>query len=150
MDINSRALCLICCLRSAYSVAIGPQFRGPDGTGLCPSCASLPTEFGPQEKRSMENGSATREVFPGAAGDRTFVTASEGDELITLCPSRAIKREYQNRLNHRPALTAVTNGNTVFVFFFGLTAYDFAGKQRWQLPLGPLNSQHGVITRLRR
>src|SRR5216117_2212935 len=24
-----------------------PQFRGPNGSGLCPSCRQLPTEFGP-------------------------------------------------------------------------------------------------------
>jgi hypothetical protein len=26
-----------------------PQFRGSNGTGLCPSCGELPTEFGPQK-----------------------------------------------------------------------------------------------------
>jgi outer membrane protein assembly factor BamB len=41
----------------------------------------------------------------------------------------------------------VTDGRSVFVFFadFGLLAYDFEGQQRWQLPLGPFNSQHGVV-----
>jgi len=92
-------------------------------------------------------------------GNRIFLTASEGDSLITLCLSRttgrvqwrrtvrAAKREAQHTLNHRAAPTAVTDGKSVFVFFadFGLVAYDFEGKQRWQLPLGPFNSQHGVV-----
>ena len=41
----------------------------------------------------------------------------------------------------------MTDGKSVFVFFadFGLVAYDFEGKQRWQLPLGPFNSQHGMV-----
>jgi hypothetical protein len=41
----------------------------------------------------------------------------------------------------------VTDGKSVFVFFadFGLVAYDFEGKLRWQLPLGPFNSQHGLV-----
>ena len=26
-----------------------PQFRGPNASGLCPSCGQLPTEFGPQK-----------------------------------------------------------------------------------------------------
>jgi outer membrane protein assembly factor BamB len=92
-------------------------------------------------------------------GDRIFLTASEGDELVTMCLNRttgkvewrrsvrAAKREFQHTLNHRAAPTAVTDGKSVFVFFadFGLLAYDFAGKQRWQLPLGPFNSQHGVV-----
>jgi outer membrane protein assembly factor BamB len=39
------------------------------------------------------------------------------------------------------------DGTSVFVFFadFGLVAYDLDGKERWQLPLGPFNSQHGVV-----
>src|SRR5205814_9725988 len=94
----------------------------------------------------------------GLGGDRICLTASEGADLITICLSRttgkllwrrsvrAARREAQNTLNHRAAPTAVTDGKSVFVFFadFGLVAYDFAGKQRWQLPLGPFNSQHGV------
>jgi outer membrane protein assembly factor BamB len=88
-----------------------------------------------------------------------FLTASEGDDLITICLSRstgkvqwrrsvrAARREAQHTLNHRAAPTAVTDGKSVFVFFadFGLLAYDFEGQQRWQLPLGPFNSQHGVV-----
>jgi outer membrane protein assembly factor BamB len=59
----------------------------------------------------------------------------------------ASRREPQHTLSDRAAPTAVTDGKNVFVFFaeFGLTAYDFHGKQRWQLPLGPFNSQHGVV-----
>ena len=93
------------------------------------------------------------------AGDRIFLTASDGDDLITMCLSRATgkvqwrrsvraaRHEAQHTLNHRAAPTAVTDGKRVFVFFadFGLVAYDFEGKQRWQLPLGPFNSQHGVV-----
>jgi outer membrane protein assembly factor BamB len=135
-----------------------PQFRGPDGSGLCPSCGPLPTEFGPKTNVLWKTEVPPGKSSPVLAGDRIFLTASEGDDLITLCLSRttgevrwrrsvrATKREYQNRLNHRAAPTAVTDGNSVYVFFadFGLVAYDFAGKRRWQLPLGPFNSQHGV------
>ena len=48
----------------------------------------------------------------------------------------------------RAAPTPVTDGKTVYVFFadFGLAAYDLAeGTPRWQLPLGPFNSQHGIV-----
>jgi outer membrane protein assembly factor BamB len=135
-----------------------PQFRGPDGSGLCPACGSLPTEFGPQKNVLWKTALPAGKSSPVLAGDRIFLTASEGDDLITMCLNRntgqvqwrqsvrAPKREYQNRLNHRAAPTAVTDGKSVFVFFadFGLIAYDFAGKQRWLLPLGPFNSQHGV------
>src|SRR5580704_11489888 len=135
-----------------------PQFRGPNGSGLCLSCGQMPTKCGHQQNVLWKTELPARKSSPVLAGDRIFLTASEGDDLITMCLSRttgkvqwrrsvrAAKREYQNRLNHRAAPTAVTDGNSVFVFFadFGLVAYDFAGKQRWELPLGPFNSQHGV------
>ena len=135
-----------------------PQFRGPDGSGLCPSCGSLPAEFGPQKNVLWKTDLPAGKSSPVLSGDRIFLTASEGDDLITMSLSRttgqvqwrrsirAAKREYQNSLNHRAAPSAVTDGNSVFVFFadFGLVAYDFAGNQRWQLQLGPFNSQHGV------
>ncbi len=135
-----------------------PQFRGPNGSGLCPTCAKLPAEFGPQKnvlwKTEMPEGKSS----PVLAGDRIFLTASEGDDLITMCLNRmtgkilwrrsvrAAKREAQHSLNHRAAPTPVADERSVFVFFadFGLVAYDFEGKLRWQLPLGPFNSQHGV------
>lgn len=136
-----------------------PQFRGPNGSGLCPSCGQLPTEFGPEKNVLWKTAVPVGKSSPVLAGDRIFITASEGDELITLCLSRssgkvqwrrsihAAKREAQNPLNHRAAPTAVTNGKSVFAFFadFGLVAYDFQGNQRWQAPLGPFNSQHGVV-----
>ena len=136
-----------------------PQLRGPNGSGLCPSCGQLPTEFGPHKNVLWKTELSEGKSSPILVGDRIFLTASEGDDLITLCLSRttgkiqwrqsvrAARREAQNALNHRAAPTAATDGKSVFVFFadFGLVAYDFAGKQRWQLPLGPFNSQHGVV-----
>ena len=135
------------------------QFRGPDSSGLCRSCGPLPTELGPQKNVLWKTELPPGKSSPILVGDRIFLTASEGDDLITICLSRttgeilwrqsvrAPKREAQNPLNHRAAPTAATDGNRVFVFFadFGLVAYDFEGKQLWQLPLGPFNSQHGIV-----
>jgi outer membrane protein assembly factor BamB len=136
-----------------------PQFRGPNASGLCRSCGRLPTDFGPKTNVLWKTELPAGNSSPVLAGDRIFLTASEGDDLITLCLSRttgkvqwrrsvrAARREAQHPLNHRAAPTAVTDGQSVFVFFadFGLIAYDLEGKQRWQLPLGPFNSQHGVV-----
>lgn len=141
------------------SAADWPQFRGPNASGLCPSCGRMPTEFGPQKnvlwKAELPEGKSS----PVLVGDRIFLTAAEGDDLVTLSLSRATgklqwrqtirapRREAQHTLNHRAAPTVVTDGNSVFAFFadFGLVAYDFDGKLRWQLPLGPFNSQHGLV-----
>src|SRR5271168_1500020 len=136
-----------------------PQFRGAEGSGLCPSCGPMPTAFGPQKNVLWKTEVPAGKSSPVLVGGRIFLTASEGDDLITICLSRttgqvqwrrsvrAAKREYQNRLNHRAAPTPATDGKSIFVFFadFGLVAYDFEGKQRWQLPLGPFNSQHGLV-----
>jgi len=136
-----------------------PQLRGPDGSGLCANCGQLPTEFGPQKNVLWKTELPVGKSSPVLVGDRIFLTAAEGDELITLCLSRttgkvqwrrsvrAAKREFQHTLNHRAAPTAATDGKNVFIFFadFGLVSYDFEGKQRWQLPLGPFNSQHGMV-----
>jgi outer membrane protein assembly factor BamB len=136
-----------------------PQFRGPNASGLCPSCGQLPTEFGPQKNVLWKTELPVGKSSPVLTGDRIFLTASEGDDLITMCLSRttgkvlwrrsipAARREAHHTLNHRAAPTAATDGKSVFVFFsdFGMAAYDFEGKPRWQLPLGPFNSQHGVV-----
>jgi outer membrane protein assembly factor BamB len=136
-----------------------PQLRGPDGSGLCPSCGQLPTVFGPQKNVLWKTELPPGKSSPVLVGDRIFLTAAEGDDLITICLSRttgkvqwrrsvrAARREPQNSLNHRAAPTAVTDGKSVFVFFadFGLVAYDFDGNKQWQLPLGPFNSQHGIV-----
>ena len=136
-----------------------PQLRGPNGSGLCPSCGQLPTEFGPQKNVLWKTELPVGKSSPVLVGDRIFLTAAEGDDLITICLSRdtgkiqwrrsvrAARREFQHPLNHRAAPTAVTDGKSVFVFFsdFGLLAYDFEGKPRWQLPLGPFNSLHGIV-----
>lgn len=150
-------LCLLLAL--GMSGADWPQLRGPNGSGLCLSCGQLPSEFGPNKNVEWKTELPVGKSSPILVGDRIFVTASEGDDLITICLSRATgkvrwrrsiraaRREAQHALNQRAAPTAVTDGKSVFVFFadFGLVAYDFEGKQRWQLPLGPFNSQHGVV-----
>jgi len=145
-------------LAFALSGADWPQLRGPDGSGLCPSCGQIPTEFGAAKNVLWKTDLPEGKSSPVLSGDRIFLTAAEGDELITLCLNRstgkvlwrrsvrAAKRKFQHTLNHRAAPTPVTDGKSVFVFFadFGLVSYDFEGKQRWQLPLGPFNSLHGV------
>ncbi|MBK9168186.1 MAG: PQQ-binding-like beta-propeller repeat protein [Bryobacterales bacterium] len=136
-----------------------PQFRGPNGSGLCPSCGQLPATFGPGENVVWKTGLPAGKSSPVLVGDRILLTASEGDELITICLSRATGkvewrrsvraplRESQHKLNHRAAPTPVSDGKSVYAFFadFGLVAYDLDGNERWQVRLGPFNSQHGVV-----
>lgn len=136
-----------------------PQFRGPGGSGQCASCGRTPVEFGPSKNVLWKTAVPEGKSSPVLVGDRLFLTGAEGEELATICLNRrtgkvewrravrAPKRETQHSLNHRAAPTAVSDGNSVYVFFadFGLVAYDLEGNQRWELRLGPFNSQHGVV-----
>src|SRR4051794_6418312 len=104
------------------------QFRGPNASGLCPSCGQMPIEFGPHKNILWKTELPVGHSSPILAGDRIFLTASAGDDLITLCLSRttgkvqwrrsvrASRREPQHTLNDRAAPTAVTDGKSVFVF----------------------------------
>ena len=65
-----------------------PQFRGPNGSGLCPSCRRLPTEFGPQKNVLWKTELPEGKSSPVLAGDRIFLTGSEGNDLITMCLRR--------------------------------------------------------------
>ena len=62
---------------------------------------------------------------------------------------RAENRAHQqdvNLLNNPAAITPVTDGENVYVFFkdFGLISYDAAGKLRWKVPLGPFTNSMGM------
>jgi len=51
-----------------------------------------------------------------------------------------------NLLNNPAAITPVTDGENVYVFFkdIGLISYDPAGKARWRVPLGPFMNSMGL------
>ena len=59
-----------------------PQFRGPNASGLCPSCGRLPTEFGPKTNVLWKTELPEGKSSPVLAGDRIFLTASDGDDLL--------------------------------------------------------------------
>jgi outer membrane protein assembly factor BamB len=153
-----RAL-LLPLLSSTLLAASWPQLRGPSGAGLCPTCGSIPTTFGPHHNVRWKTPLPEGKSSPILVAGSILLTAADGDELITLSLSRASgqlqwrrsirapKRESQHPLNHRAAPTPVTDGRNVYVFFadFGLLAYTLQGQPLWQLPLGPFNSQHGVV-----
>src|SRR5262245_53376843 len=101
---------LLCSLLALGSLgADWPQLRGPDGAGLCPRCGKLPTEFGPRKNVLWKTDLPPGKSSPVLVGDRIFLTAAEGDDLITICLSRttgkvewrrsvrAVRHEFQNK-----------------------------------------------------
>jgi outer membrane protein assembly factor BamB len=92
------------------------------------------------------------------AGERVFLTATEGEKLLTLALERksgriAWRQEVTRpramkiyKANDGASPTPVSDGKNVYAFFpeLGLISYDANGKERWRLPLGPFNTFYGM------
>src|SRR6516165_5533561 len=84
----------------------------------------------------MENTSSRRQVLAGT--NRALY-------ILDRVENRTYKQD-GNRLNNPAAITPVTDGENVYVFFkdFGLISYDPAGNVRWRVPLGPFANTVGM------
>jgi outer membrane protein assembly factor BamB len=149
-------LALATLVASGVSAADWPRFRGPNGAGVAD---------GPALPASLDPGGAVWKVAvphgyssPILLGERLYLTAFEGDDLLVLCLSRADGRELWRRKAPRPRVekvdkrntpaspSAAASGDRVVVFFadFGLVAYDHAGQELWRTPLGPFDNVYGM------
>ncbi len=134
------------------------RFRGPNGTGIAGGSAPLPIEFSAAKNLAWKADVPFGRSSPVVTRDRVFVTASEGDLLVTLAfdPSsgkalwrRDVRRERHvpvYRMNDPASPTPASDGTNVYVFFadFGLISYSPDGDRRWSLPLGPFESFYGM------
>jgi outer membrane protein assembly factor BamB len=134
------------------------QFRGPNGTGVAVDARNLPTRFGPATNVVWKTPLPPGHSSPVLGHDRIFVTAFEGELLVTLALEqssgriawrREIARSRAGRLqgpNTPASPSPVTDGTNVYVFFqdFGLVSYGPEGVERWRLPLGPFNAFYGM------
>ena len=151
---------LLSVLLLAGVVAAGDDwlsFRGPNGSGVAET-ADLPTEFGPTKNLIWKRPIPFGRSSPVVTRDRIFLTASEGEKLITICLDRKTGRIVWQRevvrARHMPIYrgndaaspSPVSDGKNVYVFFaeLGLISYGPDGKERWRLPLGPFNSFYGI------
>jgi outer membrane protein assembly factor BamB len=62
---------------------------------------------------------------------------------------QAVKKAFQeppNPLNGPTTPTPATDGRSIFIFFpdFGLLSYDFEGRERWRVPMGPFGGIQGM------
>ena len=136
-----------------------PRFRGPNGSGVS-SSTGIPAEFGPAKNLLWKTALPFSHSSPVVTGDRIFLTATEGEMLITLCLDRKTGRVRWRREIARPRATPiyrandgatpspVTDGKNVYVFFLdlGLVSYGPNGKERWRLPLGPFDTFYGLAS----
>jgi outer membrane protein assembly factor BamB len=133
------------------------QFRGPNGTGVAEGFA-LPVEFSATKNLVWKTPVPFARSSPVVTAHQIFLTASEGDKLITLSIDRrtgkVLWRRDVGRARHMPIYkandgaspTPVSDGKNVFVFFaeLGLISYGPDGRERWRVPLGPFNSFYGM------
>ncbi len=133
------------------------QFRGPNGTGVAEG-PPLPSEFGANKNLVWKTVVPFARSSPVVTAERVFLTASEGDKLVTLGLDRKtgkmLWRRDVVRARHMPLYKAndpaspspVSDGKNVIVFFaeLGLISYGPDGSERWRVPLGPFNSFYGM------
>jgi outer membrane protein assembly factor BamB len=133
------------------------QFRGPNGTGVADG-PTLPAQFGAAKNLAWKASVPFGRSSPVVTADRVFLTASEGDKLVTLALDRKtgkmLWRRDVVRARHMPIYkandaaspTPVSDGKNVIVFFaeLGLISYGSNGSERWRVPLGPFSSFYGM------
>ena len=134
-----------------------PQFRGPNGPESRPG-ADYPVVFSPSQNVVWKVAAPYGQSSPVVASGHVYLTASEGDRLLTVALDAATGRELWRRelgrahaqkvyrANDPASPTAAADDDGVVVFFadFGLAAYTPDGKDRWSLSLGPFKSFYGM------
>src|SRR3954468_4060121 len=133
-----------------------PQFRGPNGSGVSTD-RNLPVEVGPDRNVIWKTPLPPGHSSPVLAGPNIFVTAFQGQTLLTIGLDRATGKvrwtqkaprprvEWMQDTNSPASPSPVSDGRNVYVFFgdFGLICYSIDGEERWKVPLGPFNNPNG-------
>jgi outer membrane protein assembly factor BamB len=122
------------------------------------SGAGYPVTFSPTSKVVWKTAVPFGQSSPVLAGGHVYLTASDGDELLTICLDATTGRELWRRQIRRtrshkvyrandpasPTPAADDDGVVVFFADVGLTAFAADGRERWTVPLGPFNSFYGM------
>ena len=148
-------LCL--CTAALVCAQDWPRFRGPNGSGVS-DATGLPIEFGSKKNLLWRVEVGMGRSSPVIVKDKIFLTAVDGDKLITLALDRRtgrtiwrrdVIRDHTNKIfvgNDTATPTPAADGENVYAFFpdFGLVSFDSAGKERWRVKLGPFDSFYGI------
>jgi len=135
----------------ANDVISWPQFRGPNCSGLAVEGQNPPVEFGPEQNVLWKTPVPSGHSSPCIWGDHIFLTGytKKTKELQVFCIERssgnirwrkivpAEQIEKVHSISSPAAPTPAADGERIYVYFgsCGLLCYDFAGKQRWTVPL---------------
>lgn len=134
-----------------------PRFRGPNGSGVSQAAHPLPESLDREKHLLWRVKTPPAWSSPVVSRGRVFLTAHAGAGRVLLCLNSKTgktvwKREItaprkEHRYLHEPATPSpAVDQDNVYAFFpdYGLVSYDFTGKERWKVPLGPFASQHGL------
>ena len=153
------SLCLVLPIALSAAPADWPRFRGPNAAGVSEG-QPLPGRLDPSSNALWQTAVPAGSSSPAVAGSRIYLTAFEGEELLTIALDResgkklwrrSIRRgreERRHKLNNAAAATPASDGANVYAFFadFGLVSYGPDGGERWRLPLGPFKNLHGMAS----
>jgi outer membrane protein assembly factor BamB len=140
------------------------RFRGPNGTGVSLT-TNLPNEFGPDKNVGWKTPLPPGHSSPVLTRTHIFLTAhtpttkqdklnyklfvialdrQTGKQLWQYEVPRVNKGRLEN-VNGPASASPVTDGQNVYFFFqdFGLLAYTADGKEKWRMPLPPMNIFYG-------
>ncbi len=141
--------------------SIWPRFRGPNGSGHAAEGQNPPIEFGTEKNVLWKTSVPSGHSSPCIWGNHIFLTGfdKEKKELKVFCIERsngniqwerivpAKRIEMFQSMNSPASTTPATDGERIYVYLgsFGLLCYDFAGKEKWTVPM-PLPIGNGHAT----
>lgn len=137
-----------------------PQFRGPNSSGNAVGDAPLPAEIGPDKNVVWKTDLPPGHSSPVVAGDRIYVTAVDGERLLTIGLDRAMGAilwqqeaphdvlEEIHQIGSYAQPSPASDAERVVSFFgsYGLMCYDPNGNLLWQRPLGPFKNNYGAAS----
>ena len=157
--------CLLLCLLTVSVVGQTPvpaqwsRFRGPNGSGVSET-DKPPTTFGPSSNRLWQVPVSPGHSSPSIWNDYIFLTGVENSTLVVIAlrrrdgtlvwrqhaPSDQVEKVHP--FSNPAASTPATDGERVYAYFgwYGLLAYDLAGKEVWRKPLPAPPTQYGAAT----
>jgi len=144
-------------LLAANGPAEWSRFRGPNGSGVSPA-VDVPIKFGPGKNLLWRTPLPPGHSSPVLFGDRIYLTAFRGNELVTFALDRATGRilwertgpsvtpQVVDKRNNPASPSPAVDASGVYVFFpdYGLIGYGTDGTERWKMPLGPFNNIYGM------
>lgn len=148
-------------LTKLYRITEAPaawdRFRGPNGTGVAET-GPLPADFADGKNQLWKVPLPPGHSSPIVVGDHIYLTAFEGERLLTVALDRRSgqtlwrresprpRKEVYDKRNSPASPTPASNGKSVFVFMpdYGLLAYGTDGAELWRVPLGPFDNGYGM------